>query len=335
MKSSLMSARLTRREAFKKTIYFSSGLLAGGLAPRVSALSLDDDFSGEGLHLLALGDYGSKNEDQEKVARRMAEFAQKLNQPVHAVLALGDNFYGKMTPDRFERHFENMYDAAALNCPFYACIGNHDYETAVYGRNPEPRKFETQLEYAKHNPDSRWKMPAKWYALELPTPENPLLKIIVLDSNMQEGALTPQEKLEQKRFLEAELAKPTPAPWLWLVWHHPLFTETTKREDNPSLLRMFGELVKKHPVSLCLAGHDHNLQHLTLDGYDCSFIISGAGGAKTYEVTPSPRGFSQRTLGFNHFHLNERRIKAQFINDQGECLHTFRRHRDGRLQIIG
>ena len=95
-----------------------------------------------------------------------------------------------------------------------------------------------QLEYAKKNPASRWKMPAKWYALELPDAEHPLLKIIVLDTNLQEGALTPQEKLAQMRFLEAELAKGTKAPWQWLVCHHPIFTETTKRKDNTKLLRL-------------------------------------------------------------------------------------------------
>ena len=90
-----------------------------------------------------MGDFGSKNESQKLVAQQMAKFAGKLNQPVDAVLALGDSFYGKMTPDRFTRDFEEMYDAEALPCPFYSCLGNHDYERVVYGLDPEPRKFET------------------------------------------------------------------------------------------------------------------------------------------------------------------------------------------------
>jgi hypothetical protein len=177
-------------------------------------------------------------------------------------------------------------------------------------------------------------MPAKWYALELPNPRQPLLKIIVLDSNIREGDLTPQEKLAQMRFLEAELAKGTKAPWLWLVWHHPLFTETTKRKDNPILLRVVEEALKAHPFSICLAGHDHNLQHLRVEGYSASFLVSGAGGANRYEVTPSSRGFSEMDLGFNHFHISPTRIKAQFINADGKCLHAFRRRLDGRVEII-
>lgn len=333
----LSNTGMTRREAFRKTILFSTGLLAAGCLPKAMAESvpLDTQFSGNGLHLLAIGDFGSKNANQRIVAEQMAKFAKKLNQPLDAVLALGDNFYGKMTPERFERDFEKMYDAAALPCPFHAMIGNHDYEFATYGHDPEPRKYEVQLAYARTYPNSRWKMPAKWYSLELPNPANPILKIIVMDSNIQEGALTPQEKLAQRRFFEAELAKGTRAPWQWLVWHHPPFTQTTKRRDNPKLLSLVEEALKTHPFSICLAGHDHNLQHLRVEGFPTSFVISGAGGADRYDITPSSRGFSRAELGFTHFHLNAQRIKAQFIDGNGDCVHAFRRFPDGRVQVIG
>ncbi|RYD74182.1 MAG: hypothetical protein EOP84_20315 [Verrucomicrobiaceae bacterium] len=325
---------LTRRDAIKKTILFSTGLLAGSWAHQTQALSLDTHFGGPGLHLLAVGDYGSKNDSQVRVARQMARFAKKLNQPLDAVLALGDSFYGKMTPNRFERDFEKMYDPVALPCPFHFCAGNHDYERVAYGNDPEPRKVEVQLEYAKQYPASRWKMPAKWYTLELPDAENPLLKIIVLDSNLQEGALTPQEKLAQIRFLEAELAKGTKAPWQWLVCHHPLFTETTKRKDNPKLLGLVDKALKTNRFSIYLSGHDHNLQHLHVEDYPTSFIVSGAGGASRYDVTPSCRGFSKSDLGFNHFHISPTRIKGQFINADGKCVHAFRRSLDGRVEIV-
>ncbi|HRQ88586.1 MAG TPA: metallophosphoesterase [Bacteroidia bacterium] len=326
---------MTRREALRKTIYFSTGLMGAGLASRVHAAKPDTSFSGPGLHLLSIGDFGNARSDsQARVAARMAEFAKSLDQPLDAVLALGDNFYGKMTPDRFDRHFEKMYDIGSMPCPFHACIGNHDYEKADYGRDPEPRKCEMQLEYAKENPGSRWKMPAKWYTLELPDPANPLLKIIVLDSNLQEGALTPQEKLEQQRFLKAELEKGTKAPWLWLMMHHPPYTETTKRKDSSRLIGMIDEAVRSHFVSVCIGGHDHNLQHLQVEGCRTNFIVNGAGGANTYEVTPSERGFSRKVLGFTHFHLSEKRIKAQFIDVDGDCLHTFRCRRDGSVEVV-
>src|SRR6187431_3206623 len=131
-----MNSPISRREALKKTILFSTGLLATGWLPRSRAVAPVTQFSEEGLQLLGFGDYGSKNKSQELVAQQMARFAGQLGRPLDAVLALGDSFYGKMTPDRFDRDFEKMYDAKALPCPFHACIGNHDYERVTYGQDP-------------------------------------------------------------------------------------------------------------------------------------------------------------------------------------------------------
>lgn len=334
MSASSPTSLLTRREAIRRTVLFSTGLLAARWLPEAEAQPAATDFNGSGLHLLALGDFGSKNENQAMVARAMAKFARDLKQPLGAVLALGDNFYGRMVPERFERDFEQMYDATALPCPFHVCLGNHDYEPVSYGRLPEPSKWEVQLEYARQHPNSRWKLPAKWYALEIPHAGRPMLKLIVLDSDLQEGALTPQEKIAQMRFLEAELAKGTKAPWLWIMLHHPPFTETTKRRDNPAVLRLVEDALRKHPVAVCLAGHDHNLQHLQVEGLSTSFIVSGAGGQDTYDVNPSRRGFTRMELGFNHFHLTPTEMQGQFINAEGTRLHAFRRFPNGRLEIV-
>ena len=175
----------------------------------------------------------------------MAEFAKSLKAPLSAVFALGDNFYGKLTPDRFHRHFEEMYSAADFPCPFYACLGNHDYGPS-YDSDQGREKAEMQLAYAKENPSSRWKMPAKWYAIELPDAKKPLVKVIVLDGNNYEGMLTPQEKIEQQRFLEAELKKETRATWQWMVSHYPLFSAGIKK-DNARLIRQWGEHLKSEP----------------------------------------------------------------------------------------
>ncbi len=143
-------------------------------------------FAGPGLDLLAFGDFGTKGDDRQvAVANQMAAFAGKLEQPLTAVLALGDNFYKELTPDRFVNHFEKMYSEEHLGCPFYACAGNHDYGQAGY--DIQPGKLQMQLDYAKNNPQSRWKMPAKWYSVELGSAEAPLVKIVMLDANFWEG----------------------------------------------------------------------------------------------------------------------------------------------------
>lgn len=328
-----MPSLISRREALRRTVVFSAAALVGRRG-MVFAAPPETAFGGGGIDILAMGDFGTKgDENQTAVANAMAKFAKSLGHSPAAVLALGDNFYGKLTPDRFENHFEKLYSPEYLNCPFYACLGNHDYGVGKYDLQPE--KLGMQMDYAKDHPESRWKMPSKWYSVELPSPENPLVKILVLDGNFSEGYLKPQEKIGQRRWLKAELKKPTAAPWLWLVNHFPFFSDCENRGDNKGLIREWGPLLKEHNVSLCLAGHDHTMQHLRVEGYPTSFIVNGAGGAKLYNLKPTDRGFTEnKHRGFNHIHVTPDELNVQFITADGECLHHFTRNRAGEEKVL-
>lgn len=328
------SGVISRREAIRRSVVFAAGaaMVAGRPAPAKAVPALTG-FDDGGMHLLALGDYGTKGDsNQLRVASAMAKFSKSLATPPKAVLALGDNFYRTITPDRFANHFEKLYSTDGLDCPFYACAGNHDYGTALY--DFQEGKLQMQLDYSRNNPNSRWKMPAKWYTVELPSVEAPLVKAIVLDGNYWHGALTPKEKVKQRRFFKAELAKPTRAPWLWVVNHFPIFSECEKRGDNKALIRDWGDLIKAHPVSLCLAGHDHTMQHLRVEDYSPSFLVSGAGGASLYDVRPTHRGFVDNLqLGFTHIHVTRHELQVQFIDAAGNCLHHFRRDLNGKVTV--
>src|SRR4051812_19601599 len=314
---------MNRREALKKALFFSTSLLTFSRLEKLMAQPPLLEFPSDGIHLLAIGDFGTGKANQAAVARQMAAFANKLNAPLCAVLALGDNFYGKLVPERFDRHFEQMYSKENLGCPFYACLGNHDYGPAYDGGQGRA-KAQMQLDYALQNPSSRWKLPAKWYAVELPDAKMPLVKIVVLDGNMFEGALTPAEKIEQKQFVEAELKKETCAPWRWLASHYPLFSAGVKG-DNKRLVRDWGDYLKSGDISLYLAGHDHNLQHLEVSDYRASFVISGTGGAGLYKIKSASRGFAEMILGFTHLHVTREMVSLQFISADGARLHAFRR----------
>jgi hypothetical protein len=335
--SHIGSGLINRREAIRRSVVFAAGAAVVGRAGRLQAAPSAPavtSFELGGMHLLALGDYGTKGDaNQRAVADAMARFAKSLDSPLEAVLALGDNFYKKITPNRFVDHFEKLYSTDGLDCPFYACLGNHDYGTAKY--DAQEGKLQMQLDYARNNPKSRWKMPAKWYTVELPKVEEPLVRMIVLDGNYWEGALTPREKIAQRRFLKAELERPSKAPWLWVVNHFPMFSECENRGDNTALIRDWGPLIKDHSVSLCFAGHDHTMQHLRAEGYSPSFIVSGAGGAGLYDVRPSQRGFvDNHELGFSHIHVTRDELQLQFINAAGKCLHHFRRDPAGNVTVV-
>src|SRR4029079_19756299 len=109
--------------------------------------------------------------------------------------------------------FERMYDPQRLNFPFYASFGNHDY-----------REKETQIEinYARQHPESRWRMRGKWYRVDFPNEESPLVTVLMLDSN--QPSLTPDEWQEENSWLRWQLSKPRKARWLICCAHHPLFS---------------------------------------------------------------------------------------------------------------
>ena len=319
---------LTRRDAAKRTLLFSAAFLTPGWLARLPAAE-PGPLPAEGLHFLVVADYGSQTEDQKAIARRMAIFADHLGAPLAAVLALGDNFYGHLTPERFGPGFEEMYSATSLPCAFYACAGNHDYGTKY---DAQPGKLQIELDYATQHPASRWKYPSKWYTLHFPSAANPLVKIIVLDSNYGEQALTPEEEVAQDAFLAAELAQPTAAPWTWVAAHHPLYSDGP-HGDNATLIARWGPLLRQADIPLYITGHDHTLQHLQIEGQPTSFVVTGGGGMHLHDIKPQQRGeqFIKSGFGFTHIHLTQDALRLQFVDEEGRRLYGFTKTRDGKI----
>src|SRR5207247_1962103 len=115
------------------------------------------------VNLLAIGDWGADTPEQKAVATAMAGYVERNHIQLDAVLLLGDNFYvklpGGVNDPQWTKLFEHMYDATRLAVPFYACFGNHDYDE---------HREQIELDYARQNPHSRFKLPAHWYRVDLP-----------------------------------------------------------------------------------------------------------------------------------------------------------------------
>ncbi len=321
---------ITRREAVKRTLLFSAALMTPSWLRALDAQPAAT--SAEGIHFLAVGDFGTGTATQSTVARQMAAYARGLNAPLSSVLALGDNFYGYLAPQRFDIHFEQMFPKDGLDVPFYAIAGNHDYGPH-YDSQQGPAKVQIQLDYAAQNPSSRWKMPAKWYSVELPDPSNPLVRVIMLDSSYFLGALTPQEKLDQQRFLDAELAKKTAAPWTWMVTHYPMFNNG-RNHEVPAIIKRWGPTLVEHQIPFYLCGHDHDLQHIQVEGYPTSFIVSGGGGGSLYQKKGTRPGFYASVFGFNHIHATKDWTDVRFVDTKGRILYAFRRMLSGEIQPL-
>jgi tartrate-resistant acid phosphatase type 5 len=288
-----------------------------------------------GLNLIAFGDWGENSPHRQLVADTMARFVAAAPAPYDCALGLGDNFYvpihGVNDPI-FDSFFEKTYDANKLDFPFYFLPGNHDYSST--GGVP---RWQWELQYAVAHPQSRWKMPARWYRLDLPI-GHPLATILMLDSDKDNGgapgnSLTPKEWLTELNWLNNELKQPH-APWLICCAHHTIYSNGI-HGDNAILMDTWGLLLARYHVDLYVCGHDHSLQHLEIPGVSTSFVVSGGGGARTYAMLRDDRGPFFRSLpGFCALQFTPTQATVELIGMDGEVLHTFSRSKAGQVTIV-
>lgn len=275
------------------------------------------------LRLLAMGDWGENNSAQSRVAWAMSDYLVAPGPAVNGLLSVGDNFYVPLsgTDDpAWQRLFEKMYDPDQMKFPFYVALGNHDCE---------PGKVEIELAYAKEHPASRWKLPARWYRLDLPA-EKPLVTVIVLDSD--HNVLTHDQWMQQQQFLEGELKKQR-AAWTVCCAHHPLYSNGVSA-DNGILQHDWGTLFQKYGVDLYISGHEHNLQHIEQPGELTTFIIAGGGGAHSHPIISDRHApFSRALYGFADLRFTAERVTVKFIGTDCKPVHSFERTKTGEVNV--
>jgi hypothetical protein len=288
-------------------------LLAGAALGAETALPAPTEATPERVDLLAVGDWEYRDGNPPTTATAMARYAAAQDAPVQAALLLGDNFRVHLKKDKkpqLATIFEATYDAKRLNFPFYAILGNHDCES-------NNRRIE--MDYAKAHTDSRWKMPARWYRLDLPV-RKPLVTILMLDSNVSE--MSSKDWKAERQWMADELAKPR-APWTLCGAHRPLFSNGT-HGDSSTLQKQWGPILKEHRVDFYLAGHEHALEHLEIDGWPTSFLVLGGGGGRLREDGDGDHGpFSRSSFGFAHLSFDRRQAKVRLIDGRGGLLHEY------------
>ena len=329
----------SRRRAIK-TLFCSSAVMALNLRGGAFGAEVKKG----GLNFLAIGDFGTGAADQKAVAGAMQAYAAKHEMKADALFLIGDNFYGPVKEGftveskRWESDIEAMYPASVFPGPMYAVLGNHDYHDNEGGEK-------VQLAYAKKS-GVRWALPAKWYRLDLGG-EQPLVTLICLDSNLPavsgtgkdkktgkpRASLTAAESAVQLAWLKEELAKPR-APFTLVMGHHPLYSNGD-HGDTKALLEEWEPLFEKHQVHAYLCGHDHDLQHLEMEGKFTSHILSGGGGAKTRKLEPADRTmpYGKDVHGFTHIRVDGEGLTFAHYGVDGGLLHEFTKRRDGKVEM--
>ncbi len=328
---------MDRRRAIKTVFCFSTFAALRPLSSDAAAKP-----SSEAIHLLAIGDFGTTGTDQKKVADAMSKFMKNYQLAPREMLLLGDNFYSldkegfSIESKRWRNTFEDVYPVSdfPMRCP--AVLGNHDYHDNVGGE-------QIQLQYAREK-KTRFTLPNKWYRYELgPNEREPWVTVIALDSNLPEvsGApkskkpkpcLSSEEVAMQQAWLESELQKPR-APMTIVLGHHPLYSNGD-HGDTATLIKNWGELFQKHRVHAYLCGHDHDMQHLELEGKFTSFVLSGGGGARIRKLEDDRKmPFGKSVNGFTHLEVMKNALRFSHYDTDGQCLHQLQKNLDGSVVI--
>lgn len=296
----------------------------------------------DALHVLMIGDFGTGAKDQRKVAEAMRNFVAGKGLRPDGLLLLGDNFYneveGGFTTEstRWKTDVEDMYPASVFPGPMWPILGNHDY-------HDNPGGERVQLAYSA-KPGVRWRMPAKWYRFELGPVGKPLVTFLCLDSNLPavsggrkkgktlRGSLTAEEEQQQLAWLKAELVKPR-APFTIVAGHHPLYSNGS-HGDTKALIAQWQPLFQEHKVHAYLCGHDHDLQHLELEGRFTSYLLSGGGGASTRQMSTARKmPFGRDIHGFTHLQITADALTFTHHSADGAALHRVIKKADGSFVI--
>jgi tartrate-resistant acid phosphatase type 5 len=311
-----------RRTSFGCVLIAVAGLI--GITPMVRSAAPTTAPTTRRVDLLAMGDWGTNGPGQKQVAAAMSRYVADQTRPIDGMLLVGDNFYmalpGGTGDPMWNAAFERMYDPAVLKFPFYAVLGNHDYQNG---------KDRIELDYAKLHPESRWKLPARWYRQDFPA-DHPLVTALMLDSD--KDSMSKEQWEAEKTWLAGELAKPR-GTWTVCCAHHPLFSNGG-HGDNPILQNEWGKLFVQHNVDFYICGHDHDLQHLQIPDWFTSFVLVGGGGADVKLMRHDDRGpLSRLTHGFGHLSFTGDQAVVTYINADGKVLHQFTRTKAGKVTV--
>ena len=325
----------------------------------VAALPIDTapkyDYTPRDIRILSVGDWGSAAlggyhlRNAENTAAAMKIYASEYKPKL--VLNTGDNFYycgiHNTSDSQISADYVELFGNIGL--PWYNTLGNHDY-----GFNPD-------AQLALNETIPTWIMDARYYhkrvVLDGVGNESVVLNIIVLDTN---PCIADYRGDDRAKWDPCSIQYPTCAPmegecmfheniiqqdckaqldwfnatlssinsgnsnnteWVFVLGHHK--ADEIDVEDFQDILNSSG-------VHLYLNGHNHNLEHYSIDGQakymttgagGMVIIGGGSGGVKLHKTSPKFAKWHNHTHGHHHQNHQVKSVWSKVVT--GFTSHTF------------
>lgn len=174
------------------------------------------------------------------------------------------------------RYFFEVGADLMRNTPWYAALGNHDRHAQMYfdfWSLPGNEAYYSFDRGSAHfvvldSPGLRW-------------PENNQSESEALEAwEDEQNTAYMQRQLE---WLKGDLAGAKEAKYIFVFFHHPLFTASRNRDEGAKQVQaFFGSLFQDNQVSAVFTGHDHHYHRAAKGGVP--FVTAGIGGGRPREI---------------------------------------------------
>jgi tartrate-resistant acid phosphatase type 5 len=265
------------------------------------------------MSVVCMGDFGSGNENQKKVADLLKEIITKYNFNIKFILGLGDNIYPdgvtSVKDPQFKEKFEEPYKHLPKRIKFYNVLGNHDYHS----------KIQPQIEYTNYSP--RWVMEDNCYSFTK-TLNKQTVGFFAIDTNFNELTSKMKKSQEKKMFNAIQNSK---AKWNIVYGHHPYKSTGAHGNAESELATFYKKIIATGKIDIMLSGHDHDQQLICIP--NTPYLIVSGTGCETRKVPsifrniPDLKFFSE-DLGCCVLDFNEIFIEIKFINVRGTVKYT-------------
>ena len=241
------------------------------------------------MTVAVIGDYGGCGIGTDACGpeRRIAELVHSWRPS--AIVTVGDNSY----PEGFCEEViaaQQPYREDIVARRFYPTPGNHDYGSGSYQCSAD--YFGRPNEYVAGLAGG-------------------LIDLFVNDTIKSDG-------LDARVAGYRSALRSSKARWKIATSHLPPYS-SGEHGSTPT-----AQWVVQDGVDLFLGGHDHDQEHLVVDGRN--FVVNGTGGAELYPVTSRVAGSEwaqDDQYAAVRMRVNQSVLRVEFVAVDGQVLHSF------------
>ena len=268
--------------------------------------------AGKPFTFIVFGDSGKGTKEQYLLAGQMPAAKPDF------ILHTGDLIYSQGERFHYRSRFFQPYRALLREICFWPSVGNHDVFEPV-----DDSPYFAVFDLPENGPPELTPEHDYWF-------DYGSTRIVIVDTEHDEATL----RDSVTPWLENVLTD-TDALWKFVVFHRPPYTAGA-HAPREEVQRTLVPVLEATNVDLVFTGHDHMYERLgpirngelAADADGVVYVVSGAGGARLYEMLPPEQrppyllafqntlhSFTKVTVAGNELSLSQISLEGEILDD--------------------